>query len=210
MPNILEVQADTLWRFGRRRIHNKSKHHFFIYASQIQCDLKDVAYWIRKKQGFPTLTDTGIMDVFLGGEGLSFDMKLANADKQDRNRFFKVESVTVKVKNLSIILKKSTHKTLFGLFKPILMRFIKPAIARAAEVELRKSFDKLDEQLWLVQNEYNKAKEAAKDQPPEETTNMANMYIQAIEKRFTEIKQETKKKGSDKVCNPALLVLSFR
>jgi Family of unknown function (DUF5923)/Protein of unknown function (DUF4449) len=199
MPNLLEVQADTFWRLGRKSIHNRSKHRFFVHASQIQCDLKDVAYWINKKQGFPSITDTGVMDVLLGGEGLSFDMRLVNADKHDSNRIFKVENLTVRLKNLNISLKRSNHKTLFSIFKPLLMGVIKPAIVKAAEAQIRNSFDKLDEQLWLIQNEYNKAKEAAKDQPPQETENMVNMYIHAIQRRFTEAKAQTKKKTPDRV-----------
>src|SRR5271163_4690893 len=196
MPNILEIQADTFWRFGRKRIQNKNVTRFSVHASQIQCDLKDVAYWIHKKEGFPSIRDTGLMDLFLGGEGLSFDMRLATADKTDRNRFFKVENITVKIKNLNIVLKKSNHKTLFGFFKPLLMGVVKPAIAKAAEIQIRRSFDQLDEQLWLVQKEYNKAKEAAKNQPPEETANILSMYVQAIEKRITEIKEGAQKQAA--------------
>src|SRR5271170_5956835 len=172
MANILEIQADTFWRFGRKRIHNRNQHRFSVHASQIQCDLKDVAYYIKKKGGFPSLKDTGVMDIFLGGQGLSFDMKLATAAPKDRNRIFKVENVTVKIQNLNIVLKKSNHKLLFSIFRPLLMAVVKPAVAKAAEVQIRRTFDKLDEQMWLVQNEYNKAKEAAKDQSPEESSNM--------------------------------------
>ena len=197
MPNILEIRADTFFRFGRKKIHNRSVHGFSIHASQIQCDLKDVAYYIKKKQGFPSIKDTGVMDIFLGGEGLAFDMKLATATAKDRNRIFTVQNITVKVKNLNIVLKKSNHKTLFNFFKPLLMGVVKPAIAKAAEVQIRKSFDQLDEQMWLVQKEYNKAKEAAKDQPPEETANMLKMYIDAIEKRITTLKEQAQKKTSN-------------
>jgi hypothetical protein len=189
-PNILEIQADTFWRLGRKKIYNKSTYRFSVHVSQIQCDLKDIAYWIRKKRGFPSITDHGIMDVFLGGEGLSFDMKLALADAKNRNRFFRVENVKVKVQNLNIVLKKSNHKALFNAFKPILMGVVKPAIAKIAEIQIRRSFDQLDEQLWLVQNEYNKAMEAAQNQSAGETTNMLSMYVQAIEKRITDLKEE--------------------
>jgi len=199
MPNLLEIQADTFWRFGRKSIQNRSKHRFFVHASQIQCDLKDVAYWINKKQGFPSISDTGVMDVLLGGEGMSFDMRLVNADNRHSTRIFKVESLTVRLKNLNITLKKSNHKLLFTFFKPILMAVIKPAIVKAVETKIRNSFDKLDEQLWLIQNEYNKAKEAATNQPPEETENMVNMYIHAIQRRFTEMKAQAKRKTPDKV-----------
>jgi len=197
MPNILEIQVENFFRFGRKKIYNRSTHRVSVHVSQIQCDLKDVAYYIKKKQGFPSIKDIGVMDLFLGGQGLSFDMKLVTADHKDRNRIFKVENVKVKIQNLNIILKESNHKTLFNFFKPLLMVVVKPAIAKAAEVQIRRSFDQLDEQMWLVQKEYNKAKEAAKDQPPEETANMINMYVQAIEKRITQLKDDAKNKSSD-------------
>ena len=200
MPNILEIHADSFFRFGRKKIHNRNFYRFSVHVSQIQCDLKDIAYYIKKKRGFPRITDTGVMDLFLGGQGLSFDMKLATADQRDRSRIFKVESVKAKVKNLNIILKESNHKTLFNLFKPLLMSVVKPAISKAAEVQIRRSFDQLDEQMWLVQNEYNKAKEAAKEQPPEETRSVFNMYIQAIAKRIIQLNEDAK--SSDvKVCS---------
>src|SRR5208282_4867036 len=201
MPNILEIQADTFFRFGRKKIYNRKTHRFSVHVSQIQCDLKDVAYYIKKKQGFLRIKDTGVMDVFLGGQGLSFNLKLATADQKDRNSMFKVENVKVKVKNLNIVLKSSNHKTLFNFFKPLLMSVVKPAISKAAEVQIRRSFEQLDEQMWLVQKEYKKAKEAAKEQPPEETANVINMYIQAIEKRITQIKEDAKKSSDLKVCS---------
>jgi hypothetical protein len=202
MPNILEIRAETFWRFGRKTIHNRSNHRFSVHVSQIQCDLKDVAYYV-KKRGFPNITDTGIMDVFLGGQGLSLDMRLSAATKPDQNRFFKVENVTVSIKNLKVVLKKSNHKALFAIFKPLLMATMKPAIAKATEAQIRRSFDQLDEQLWLVQNEYNKAKETAKDQSPEETTNAVNMYIQAIQKRASGSRGDAKQKTSNTKVFPS-------
>jgi Family of unknown function (DUF5923)/Protein of unknown function (DUF4449) len=188
MPNILEIEADNFFRFGRRAISSRRQHRITIHASQIQCNLKDVAYWIRKKQGFPSLTDTGLMDIFLGGEGLSFYMKVSNALEQDRNRIFKVDDVKVSVKNLKINLRRSKHKIMFAIFRPFLMGLVKPAVAKAAEVQIRRSFDRLDEQLWLIQNEYNKAKAEAKDQSPEDNVGMGKMYWQAIQKRISEIR----------------------
>jgi hypothetical protein len=197
MPNILELQADNFFRFGRKKISSRSVHRFSVHASQIQCDLKDVAYWFKKKEGFPSLSDTGIVDIFLGGQGLSFTLKLATADKKDRNRIFKVENVNVIIKGLNIVLKKSTHKTLFNFFRPLLMGIMKPLIAKVAEVQIRKSFDQVDEQLYAVQKEYEKAKDKAQDQSPEESTNMINQYIEAIQTRFNEKKEKAKEKAPD-------------
>jgi Protein of unknown function (DUF4449)/Family of unknown function (DUF5923) len=201
MPNILELQADNFFRFGRKKISSKSTHRFSVHASQIQCDLKDVAYWFKKKEGFPSLSDTGIVDIFLGGHGLSFTLKLATAEKKDRNRIFKIENVNVVIKGLNIVLKKSTHKTLFNFFRPLLMGIMKPLIVKAAEVQIRKSFDQVDEQLYAVQKEYEKARDKAQDQSPEESANMVNQYIQAIQTRFNEKKEKAKEKAPQpKVC----------
>merc|ERR1711900_139017 len=65
---------------------------------------------IKKKQGFPSLTDTGVADIFLGGTGLSFKMKMSTAEKKDRQNFFKVDKVDVDVKNFNIKLKQSKDK----------------------------------------------------------------------------------------------------
>ena len=197
LPNILEIQADNFFRWGRQKLSSQNIHRFSVHVSQIQCDLKDVAYYIKKKQGFPSIKDTGVMDILLGGQGLSFTMKLGTALPKDRNRIFKVESVNVKIKNLKIVLKKSNHKTLFNLFRPLLMSVAKPAIAKAAEVQIRRTFDKIDEQMWLVQKEYKKAKEQAQDQPPEETQNMMQMYVNAIQKRFSELRKKADEKKPD-------------
>lgn len=132
------------------------------------------------------------MDIFLGGQGLSLDMKLSTPAETHGNRISKLEKVTVNIRNLKIILKKSNHKTLFAIFKPLLMSILKPAITKAAEVQIRTSFDQIDEQLWLVQSEYNKAKEDAEKQSSEESPNAANMYIQAIQRRFSKLRENKK------------------
>jgi hypothetical protein len=58
-------------------------------------DLRDVSYYVKRKQGFPSITDLGVANIFLGGSGLSFKMKLSTADKSDRQNFFKVDKVSV-------------------------------------------------------------------------------------------------------------------
>jgi hypothetical protein len=188
---------------GRKKITNRSVHKFSLHVSQIQCDLKDVAYWIHKKEGFPSLTDQGVMDIFLGGHGLSFDIRFATAEAKDSNRIFKVDNVNVKLQNMKIVLKQSKFKTLFSLFRPLLMAVVKPAIQKAAEIQIRRTFDKVDEQMWLVQKEYTKAKEAAKNQPPEEAQNMIKMYINAIEKRITELRDKADEKKPDAKVFPS-------
>jgi len=77
-----------------------------------------------------------------------FDVKLAFANAKERTRFFQFRSPECKVwvQNQNVVLKKSTHKALFNFFKPRLIGVVKPAIAKAAEIQIRPSFDQLDEQ----------------------------------------------------------------
>lgn len=37
----------------------------------MQADMRDVAFYFKKKTGVPRLTDSGLADVIVGGEGLS-------------------------------------------------------------------------------------------------------------------------------------------
>ena len=53
---------------------------------QVQCDFKDVAFYIKKKTGFPKITDSGYADVFLGGKGLSGTVHLESISQAPLHR----------------------------------------------------------------------------------------------------------------------------
>src|SRR6187402_1995738 len=97
---ILRLRAnylDNYFRWGRKKVANKNQNSIQLSVSGIQMDLKDVSYYVKRKQGFPSITDTGIADIYLGGTGLSFKMKLSTADAKDKQNFFKVDKVDVDV-----------------------------------------------------------------------------------------------------------------
>lgn len=75
-PNQLEFGSDNYWRWGRKGIQNKNKNKVMLSVSGVQMDLKDVSYYVKKKQGFPSITDKGVVDIFLGGTGLSFKVAM--------------------------------------------------------------------------------------------------------------------------------------
>merc|ERR1712054_728122 len=75
---------------GRKSIQNKNKNKVMLSVSGVQMDLRDVAFYIKRKEGFPSITDKGLMDVFLGGTGLSFKVAMETADKSDKEHFIKV------------------------------------------------------------------------------------------------------------------------
>ncbi|RYP43861.1 hypothetical protein DL768_009609 [Monosporascus sp. mg162] len=203
MPNVLEVASDNYFRWGRKKVANKSKNTIEIKVTGIQMDLRDVSYYVNRKQGFPSITDTGVANLYLGGDGLSFKMKLSNADPTDRQNFFKVEKVDVDVKHLQIKLVNSNHKLLFALFKPIMLKVLRPAIQKAAEKQLKDQFNRFDQLLFQIKQEADRAEESAKKDP----TNVPNLYkryADAAQKRVLQGKKKAQAAASDKKVNMAI------
>ncbi|RBQ74565.1 hypothetical protein VDGD_05724 [Verticillium dahliae] len=203
MPNVMEINTEHHFRWGRKKIANKNKQVFDIKVSGIQMDLRDVSYHIARKQGFPSITDTGVADFILAGDGFSFKAKCATADKSDRQNFFKIEKVDVDIKNMSIKLKQSNHKLLFNLFKPIMMKVIKPALQKAVEKSLKDQANQLDQLLYQIKQEADRALDEARSDP-ERTPNIYNRYYTAAQKRALQQKQKAKEIAQDKKVNVAM------
>lgn len=205
MPNSLEFGNDSYFRWGRKTTTSKNKQRIMLSVSGIQCDLRDVSFYIKKKQGFPSLTDTGLMDIFLGGEGFSFTIKMSSAEKNDRANFFQIDKVDVNVKNMNIKLKKSKHKLLFALFKPLLLKIVRPALQKVLEKQIKTSFTDLDRRLFAIKSEADKVEEDLKQNPdPEKAQSIFQRYLSAAQHEFTQKKEKAKEMTADKKANIAL------
>ncbi|KAL9113147.1 MAG: hypothetical protein Q9227_002759 [Pyrenula ochraceoflavens] len=203
MPNALEFSTDNYFRWGRKKISNKRHNAVMISATGVQLDLRDVSYYVKRKQGFPSLTDTGIMDVILSGDGFSFKIAASTAHKKDRQHFAKVDKVTVNIKNLDIKIKKSNHKLLFGIAKPILLKVMRPAITKVLEKQIAESFTKGDAQLWAIHQEAQKAIEAAK-QDPENAPSLYQQYVSAVQRDVAQRRAKAEKIVSNTKVNTAV------
>lgn len=207
-PNMMEFGSDNYWKWGRKTFTSKNKNSVLLSVSGIQMDLRDVAYYVKKKEGFPGVTDKGVMDVFLGGTGLSFKVAMETADKSDKQHFFKISKVTVELKNLNIKLKQSNHKLLFGLFKPLLFKVLRPVIQKAVEKQIRDSVTQADAFLYQVKKEVDRAVEEAKNNPdPENLQNIYQRYFNAFQKQMQKGEQKKKEmeaKKADTKVNVAL------
>jgi len=148
MPNVLEVASENYFRWGRKKVASKNKHAFEVKVAGVQCDLRDVSYFVRRKKGFPSLTDTGVANLVLAQEGLSFRLKMRTAEDKDSQNFLLVDKVDVDVKHLKVSLSQSKHKLLFNLFKPLMLRILKPALQKAIEKAIKDYVDKLDRILF--------------------------------------------------------------
>ncbi|KAF8450030.1 hypothetical protein BDZ91DRAFT_687019 [Kalaharituber pfeilii] len=203
MPNIFEISNDSYFRWGRKNMQNINRQSFMVALSGIQCDLRDVSYYVKKKQGFPSLTDTGIADFFLGGTGLSLKLHLSSAGKHHRAHFFKCDKVDVRISGLSVKLKNSTHKVLFSLLNPILLKVMKPVVTRVIAKQVQDYFGKLDAFSYRVYQEQRKAKlEIAND--PENAPNVYRRYAQALRNELMRKKQQAEHAVEDKEMKMAV------
>jgi len=204
-PNVMEFGSDNYWRWGRKSIASKNKNKVMLSVSGIQCDLRDVSYYIKKKEGFPSITDKGVMDIFLGGTGLSFKVAMETADKTDGKHFFKVNTVVVDIKNINIKLKQSNHKLLFNMFKPLLLKVMRPAIQKVAEKQIRDNIHQLDELLYGIHQEAKKAEAQAKNNPdPDNIKNIYQRYATSAQQKLSRGKQKKDEVAADKKVNMAV------
>ncbi|KAI1114555.1 hypothetical protein F5Y14DRAFT_413688 [Nemania sp. NC0429] len=206
MPNLLEIASDNFFRWGRKKVASKHKNSIDVKVSGVQMDLRDVSFFVKRKQGFPSITDQGVANLFLGGEGFSFRMKLSSADEKDGQHFFKVDKVDVDVKHLKIQLVKSNHKLLFTLFKPIMLKVLRPAVQKTAEKQIKEQFNQMDQTLYLIKQEADRALEQVRSDP-QNAPNIYHRYLDAAQKQILANKQKAEKvaaKVAEKKVNVAV------
>ncbi|KAH7384117.1 hypothetical protein DE146DRAFT_667909 [Phaeosphaeria sp. MPI-PUGE-AT-0046c] len=212
-PNVLEFGSDNYWRWGRKQITNKNKNKVMLSVSGVQMDLRDVSYYIKRKQGFPSITDKGVMDIFMGGSGFSFKVEMETADRARENNgpqthFFKVNKVETDIQNLQIKLKKSNHKLLFNMFKPLLLKVMRPAIQKVLEKQIKDNVNQLDSILYDIKKEADRAEAEAKRNPdPQNLMNMYQRYASAAQRRVMqgkEKKQQLQERTKDTQVNMAV------
>lgn len=189
MPNVLEFGSDNYFRWGRKKISNKRDNKVMISASGIQADLTDVSYYLKKKQGFPAITDTGIMDIFLGGEGFGFKAAASIPRKEDREQFIRLDKIDVKIDKLDIKLRKSKHKLLFQTFKPLLFRIVRPVLEKVVAQKIREAFANGDNFAKEIHLEAKKAQDNAKKANPEDETSIYSRYAEVFRKKMDQKKQ---------------------
>jgi hypothetical protein len=202
-PNVLEFGNDNYFRMGRKSVSNKRHNKITIAGSGVQMDLKDVAYYIKKKQGFPSITDKGVMDIFLGGEGFSFKISARNAQKSDRTHFVAIDTVDVNIKNLSVKIKQSNHKLLFSIAKPLLLKVMRPVITKIIEKQIKDGFERADAFAYGIYQDVEHGKKAALENP-EQAQNIYQQYFNAYQAKMTAKKEKAKEKTSNVNVNVAM------
>lgn len=149
LPNLIEIDAHHFHRMSAyKKITDQHNGTVKVLLSQIQTDLRDVHWAIKKKQGFPKITDSGSADVFLGGHGLTIAVTL---ETKTRSRdVFTVKQVKAKIHKIDFAIRGSKHDALAKIAKPLATSLIKKQICKAAEGGIRDAFEKLNDHLVSV------------------------------------------------------------
>ncbi|KAI0077531.1 hypothetical protein K474DRAFT_1661627 [Panus rudis PR-1116 ss-1] len=156
-PNVVSIEAHNFVKFSPyNAIKDESHHDFTLTFSQIQADMKDVAFYFRKKTGIPKLTDSGLADVLLGGSGLTITAHVRSST--DPSSVFTVKDVHVKVDTLKFSIRDSKHDTLYNTLRPLATGLVKKQLQKAIEGAVRTALEYVDGQLVGVRDRMREAK----------------------------------------------------
>ncbi|KAF7324755.1 hypothetical protein MKEN_00517300 [Mycena kentingensis (nom. inval.)] len=164
-PNIIEMEAHNYVRFspypsapsGKKSAFRSSKntpgdasqHEMTIAFEEIHATMRDVAFSFRTKTGIK-MQDAGMLDVDLGGKGLSVLVTLVSSPAADKSSVFRVATVRVKVGSLKLSIRDAKHGLLYKTLKPLATRLIKKQVQKAVADAVKTGFEYLDGQLGRV------------------------------------------------------------
>lgn len=158
LPNHVTVDAHNHMKLSAyKNIKDETHHEFRLTLGQIQADMRDVAFYFRKKTGTPKLTDSGIADVLLGGEGLTVTVHLTSAEK-DRSSVFKIKDIQTSIHTLKFSIRDSKHDTLYKMLGPLATGLVKKQLQKAISGAVRTALEYVDGQLVGVRDQMAEAK----------------------------------------------------
>ncbi|TFK32241.1 hypothetical protein BDQ12DRAFT_659490 [Crucibulum laeve] len=157
-PNIVSLDAHNYVKFSPYDAI-KDDNHFkmTIGLEQMQADMRDVAFYYRKKTGIPKMSDSGLADVVLGGEGLSVSFRVLSYST-DPTSVFKVHDVHVKIDTLKFSIRDSKHDFLYKTLRPLATGLIKKQIQKAFHDAIVTALQYVDGQLVGVRDRMREAK----------------------------------------------------
>ena len=159
-PTIMSMEAYNFFKFSPyQKIEDLRHHEFTITLEQIQADMRDVAFYYRRKTGAIKLKDSGMADILLGGQGLTITIHLVSSDN-DPSSVFKVKDVQVKVDTLKFNVRDASHELLYKILKFVVSGVVKRQIQKAVGDAVRTGLEYLDGQLVTVRNRMDEAKQS--------------------------------------------------
>ncbi|EEB09781.2 fungal protein [Schizosaccharomyces japonicus yFS275] len=199
LPKIAEFRTDSMLRFSMRDLGTATRRNvFFFHLSNVQCDFKNVNYYVKRKRGFPSFADVGIIDLIMGNQGMVVDLAITVLDTkemEETGHLFSVDTVQTTLHSLKLKVHKSRHKILLSLLKPSLMMYMKHSIQRSTELQIRKMLEQVSVESYTVhQNAKAEMKKEAK-KPKKDQQSRTRVYFQNVISRVSELRETRKKKS---------------
>lgn len=134
LPNVLEMEMRNYLKMSPYdAIQDNGRSELRLEGSQMQVDMRDVAFWYKKKGGMgPNMSDSGLADVLIGGKGLQVDIHIVTTDKRDKGRIIKVKDVNVKMDSLKFSIRGSKHDLLYKVFGSVATGLVKKQIQKVS------------------------------------------------------------------------------
>jgi len=185
-PNVIELESFNKVKFSPYENINKTldthHHRFRLGLSQIQCDIRDVAFAFKRTSGWPKISDHGLADVIISGKGISVDAEIESVEHR-RGDVFKVNHVKVDIDNMTWKIRDSKHDLMYKFLKSTCTAIIKKAIQAAVSVALRNALEEANSQLAQVRNTAAEARRSNETNQKE-----------AIQQLFAKKKQDAERK----------------
>jgi len=130
---------------------------------------KDLSYYVNKKQGWITIEDSGLLDIFIGSEspdvtdGLDITFTIENAGEDDHENFFVLKKVDVAVEGFDIRVHGSRHPISSWLASGSIRKYMEAQFITAMEEQAGHVFKQLDTELFKLQHRAAGAYGAAPD-----------------------------------------------
>ncbi|RPD78550.1 hypothetical protein L226DRAFT_543850 [Lentinus tigrinus ALCF2SS1-7] len=157
-PNLISMDVRNFVKLSAyNNIQDETHHEFKLTLGQIQADMRDVAFYFRKKTGTPKVTDSGLADVLLGGSGLTVTAHLVSSER-DRSSVFKVKDVSTSIDTLKFSIRDSKHDTLYKMLLPLATGLVKKQLQKVIGTSVRTAFEYLDGQLVGIRDQMAEAK----------------------------------------------------
>ncbi|EPY51889.1 fungal protein [Schizosaccharomyces cryophilus OY26] len=204
LPKIAEIRNNNLMRFSPYgNVSSIQDHLVHLHLAHIQTDLRNVNYYIRRKQGFPKFIDQGIVDLAIHKQGMVVDLALSAIPKATNRdlpgSFFRVDHVKVDVHNIKLKVRKSRHKALLNILKPSMMTYIRRTVARSMEVSIQRSVEQLDRHCYDIHKEAQNELEKQSRRPKEEQDSRTKVYGKTVYSKLTAAQQRSKASGPTQV-----------
>ncbi|KAJ3102387.1 hypothetical protein HDU97_000594 [Phlyctochytrium planicorne] len=156
-PNLMEAKIKNSLLFGLRpEVGTSLDHSFTLNFYQIQADVCDMPFFFKKKTGFPQMTDWGVANFFMGGEGMTIRVKIG-LDVESSNRTIYPQKVVVSVENLDLQIVASRSDAIYRMLHSTIVGILRKEIASLIGRQVLEIIAIADERITPMKNNYMKA-----------------------------------------------------